>query len=170
MSATTKITGAIRGKGAWLKETGRSIVLAAIAAVLLIILIFGWRHFHNKSNSTQRAAPATVGQIENSDQNTVKSFLSSGNTKEYENSQRFLALRYYDNNDFVNAERVMNELFTKVPSSNISPQSYVLMASIEKAKPDKVQYKHYLELAVAKLKAEGNTSQAAIYQKELDGQ
>jgi hypothetical protein len=170
MSATTKITGAIRSKSVWLKETGRSFLSAILTGVLVIVLIVGWKHYHNKHTNTKRPAPATVAQIENADQKTVTGFLNSGNVEEYQASQVFLAIRYYDNQDYVNAERVMNELFTRVPANKINSTSYTLMASIEKAKPDKVLYKKYLELSVSKLKAEGNTAQAAIYQKELDGQ
>jgi hypothetical protein len=168
MANLASVTGRLRGNFNLFKDIIRTLIFAVLTAVIIIGGVVLWRHHENTSSSHYK--PASLSQVESANQKYNNSALSSGDLSSYEISQQTLAIEYLNNKDPANALRIMNEVFKKVPAEKVDSSSYIVMASIEKALSDKEQYKHYLELLVAKLKAEGKTSQADQYQKVLDGQ
>jgi hypothetical protein len=169
MANLASVTGRLRGNFNLFKDIIRTLIFAVLAAVIIIGGVVLWRH-HENTSSSRHYRPASLSQVESANQKYNNSALSSGELSSYEISQQTLAIEYLNNKDPANALRIMNEVFKKVPAEKVDSSSYIVMVSIEKALGDKVQYKHYLELLVAKLKAEGKTSQADQYQKVLDGQ
>jgi hypothetical protein len=136
-------------------------------AILGVIAFFIWNHFHN-INSSSSVLP-TPSHFEQASQKTTSNYLKAKDYTSYQLDRQDLAHEYISNNDYANAERVMNEVLANVPADKITSASYSILFQIEKAKANTTLEKKYLGLMITKLKAEGNNTTAAAAQKVLDG-
>lgn len=155
--------------------TTKSIFIAVVILLATAGIFFGvfknkiTEHNNPKTTSNKKAPGAGPSVVEKTVETPTKTALASSDYVTYQNLQRTLALQYLYNSDTTNAERIMNDIFKNVPSVKIASSSYLTMIRIQEAKQDKDQQKHYLQLAIDKLNAEGNPTQAANEQKVLDG-
>lgn len=142
-----------------------------IVAIVVALVVGGYLlHAHFKRRAERLASkPATAAQVEKVYKKSEDQALGIGDTDSYQIIKSNLAHQYLLNNDPSNAERVLSEVFEKVPDSKITSSTYYTMVDTEKAKGNQTQYKHYLQLLIAKLKAEGDSQSADAMQKVLDG-
>lgn len=154
----------------------RSDLFTGIGACLLLLIVVGggtyWFIHHNKTPTPAKNtaySPATTKQVESATTDDYTKFL---NTKDYiklQALQQSIAMQYYTNGDYVNADKTMTDLVGKVPSSNVSGASYSLLAQIAKSENNTEKFKYYAKLAVARLRTEGQSLQADSLQKQMDG-
>jgi len=94
--------------------------------------------------------------------------LNQGDIPTYLAAQRNLATQYIEAKDYTNADRIMGEVFSKVPSNEIDSATYYVMVELEQGKGDTVQLKHYLQLLISQLNNEGDSRDAAVEQGVLN--
>jgi uncharacterized protein HemX len=149
------------------KENKKGL-LKAFVLILVLLLAGGylWHKHQNQKNNTFVVTSAS--QLEKNNTNYTSNILKSKDLTSYQRVQTDQAGLYIDNNQLSEAERVMNEVFSRVPSDKIISDTYGTMVTLEKAKNDTAQYKHYLRLYISQLRNEGNTTTADQMQTVLD--
>lgn len=150
----------------WPVKPIRIISLLFIIVVLAASAYLLWHHFSQK-NATQNILSGAAKQ-EQIDAKTTTGYLASKDYIHYQTITQNLAEEYLGYNNPSNAERVMNQLFAKVPKTDVDPDSYSVMVEVQQSKNDTVLEKQYLNLYINRLKAAGNNTDATLAQKQLD--
>jgi hypothetical protein len=135
--------------------------------VLAVVGYLAYKHFSDK-NKLAASGVSTVQQYEKGTSQATDGWLKSKNYQDYMNQQLVLVVQYEGQNDYKNAERIMSEIFANVPQDKINSSVYDVMVGLQQAEGNNDKYKHYLDLLIKQLKAEGRTDEAAGKQTLLD--
>lgn len=133
---------------------------------LLVVVLGGWLIWSNIKDSDDEPAEnsdsnlASAQQIEGGYADSLKGFLETEDYEQYQISARSVARHYFSTQDYDNAERVMQDLVTKVPAGDIDATSYILLAAIHKARGDGGKEDEFLNKAADILRAAGNSAEA----------
>jgi uncharacterized protein (UPF0333 family) len=141
------------------------VVKPKLLAILVVAVLIagGYFIFHKHSQPGGPSSLASASTVEKNDQTVVAGYLKNNDLEKYQLTQVNQATLYWENKDYNNAERIMLDVFQRVPASTIDTSSYAIMVTIEKSKGDKTQEKKYLQLIIPKLKAQGDTQAVAYY-------
>lgn len=148
----------------WLNKVVKVAFNLCIIGILGLIAFVIYHHFKRPASLPVAASPSAV---ENVSKSSADNSLKNKDYASYQFTQVDNASLYFDHNDINNAERIMQEVLQNVPADKVTASSYGLMAGIQKAKGDNAQYKHYLQLLIPKLQAEGRTQEVTYYQGQL---
>lgn len=138
---------------------------------IIIILIFTILHLNgqqDKSSTVQYSKDDKTTFIETRAAEVDEKYLNNKDYSSYQYSMQYYADNYISKKDYKNAERVLNNILKNVPEDKIVSDTYAYLAILYKESKNSQKYEYNTKLLIESLKKEGNDSEAAYYQKQLD--
>jgi hypothetical protein len=148
----------------------KKLIKSIVQLVVLVVIISGayfLLHKHNV-NKSKTVEPRTVNQLQTDRSKADQSYLSSSDYVSYQLTQSLLVGGYISGKDLDSAQKVIDEVLSKVPKDKLTAATYSAKANLDKAKNDIPALKEDLKLLIERQKASGDTSGADASQKYLD--
>lgn len=148
---------------------GKKIIRFILWLIIVAAIVFGIYLLlnRNKNNGTV-VNPRTINQFESDASKSTQKLLDTSDYASYQSTQSGIVSLYVAEKDTADAQRVMDEVFSKVPSNKLNSTTYFALVKIDAAKNDTAKLKNDLKVLVSKLRAEGDTKGADAEQKYLD--
>jgi Tfp pilus assembly protein PilF len=99
---------------------------------------------------------------------TINNNLVNGNVQSYQNAQLELANRYVNVNNFASAKNILETVKKNVPGDKLSSYYFQVKLLVDEHEKNLTGQKDDLQNLVKLLKANGQTTEAIRYQKQLD--
>lgn len=156
------------------KTWGLGEFIKTVVLILFVVLIayggiVAYRKLtHSEEKQLSQRGVSNPASFEKAGEQSTNKFLQNKNYESYIDSQISIASKFDSANDYKNAIRVMNEVFSSVPADKVTSMAYSEMANLQQEDGNMQQYKYYLGLLEKKYTAEGNTQAAQGIQSTLD--
>jgi Tfp pilus assembly protein PilF len=164
--------------GAQPKPSSRHAFVAILFSLLFIsvvglsIYLVGRNaHLSDSTKSNNKGKNANLATVQDEQKRfgkTINNNLKNGDVQSYQNAQLELANRYVNIGNFASAKNILQTVKQNVPGDKLSSYYFQVKLLVDEHEKNLASQRDDLKNLVKLLKANGQTTEAARYQKQLD--